>query len=94
MQQDEITRGLSELGERAEELYEIKLRSQVETEENIGKMIIIEAESGDYEIGDDTGIEASRRLQARHPGTMLYGMRIGYKTAVSFGGGLIRTTPG
>jgi hypothetical protein len=55
-------------------------------------MIIIDVESGDYEIGDDTGIEASRRLQARHPGTILYGLRIGYKSAVSFGGGLERTT--
>lgn len=91
MEPDEITRGLSELGRRAEELYKTKLRPQVETEENIGKMIVIDVESGDYEIGDETGIEASRRLQARHPGTTLYGLRIGYKTAVSFGGGLERT---
>lgn len=87
------SRGISELGRRAEELYETKLRPQVETEENIGKIIVMDADSGDYEIGDETGIDASRRLQARHPGATLYALRIGYNTVASFGGVLERTAP-
>ena len=81
-----------ELGERARELYE-RLRPQVETPENIGKLIVMDVESGDYEIGDETSIEPSRRLQARHPGATLYALRIGYRTAVSFCGALERTAP-
>lgn len=81
-----------DLGKRAEALYQQKLRAHVETEENIGKIIVMEVDSGDYEI-DDLGIESSRRLQARHPGTVLYALRIGYRTVVSFAGGLERTAP-
>lgn len=79
------------LGERAREAYQ-QIQAQVETPENIGKIIVLDADSGDYEI-DDIGIESSRRLQARHPGATLYALRIGYKTAVSFCGALERTVP-
>ena len=85
--------GAQELGERARQLYE-RLRSQVETPETIGKLIVMEVESGDYEIDDETSSEPSRRLQARHPGAArLFALRIGYKTAVSFCGALERLEP-
>ena len=74
-----------EVGRRAKALYEATIREQVETEENIGKMVIIDSETGDF-IVDELGIQASRDLQARHPGAQLYGMRIGYNVAVSLGG--------
>jgi hypothetical protein len=77
------------LGERAQDLY-ARLREKVEIAENIGKFIVLDVESGDYEI-DDQGIESSRHLQNRHPDAVLYALRIGYKTAVSFCGGLERT---
>lgn len=81
-----------DLGERADEIYETEIRPLVETEENIGKILVLEPESRDYEI-DDMGIETSRRLQARHPGAMLYAYRIGYKAVESFGGELERAEP-
>ncbi len=81
-----------ELEERARELY-VRLRPQVETSENIGKLIVLDVESGDYEIDDETGIASSRRLQARHPQAALFALRIGYKTAVSFCGALERSEP-
>ena len=75
------------IDEQAQHLYDC-LRETVETLENIGKLIVMEVESGDYEI-DDKGIESSLRLQARHPEVKkLYALRIGYKSAVSFCGGL------
>ena len=80
-----------ELGERAKALYE-QLRPQVETPENIGKLIVLDVESGDYEI-DEVGIASSRRLQERHPGAALCALRIGYKTGEALGGVLERTTP-
>lgn len=78
-------------GDRARKLYE-RLRPMIETPENIGKLIVMEVESGDYEI-DAQGIESSNRLQARHPDRPLYALRIGYRTVESFGGILERTTP-
>jgi hypothetical protein len=79
--------------QKAQELYNRELRAKVETPENIGKLIVMDPETGDYEIGDELAIEATHRLQARHPGTILYAMRIGYKTVASFDGGLERTEP-
>jgi hypothetical protein len=81
----------ADLGSRARQMYE-SLRNAIETSENIGKLIVMDVESGDYEI-DATGIESSRRLKARHPDATLYALRIGYKTVESFGGMLERTTP-
>ncbi|MEY3332007.1 MAG: hypothetical protein RLZZ176_307 [Cyanobacteriota bacterium] len=43
-----------EVAKRAKELYENGIRQQVDTEENIGKMIIIDIETGEYAI-DKTG---------------------------------------
>jgi hypothetical protein len=74
-----------EVARRAKQLYESSIRQQVEVEENIGKMVIIDIETGDYEV-DETGLKASRILKKKHPNARLFGMRIGYNVAVSFGG--------
>ena len=74
-----------EVAKRARELYEKSIRQQVEVEENIGKMVIIDFESGDYEI-DENGLKAAHSLSAKHPNARLLGIRIGYNVAVSFGG--------
>jgi hypothetical protein len=54
-----------EVARRGKELYEKGIRAQVETVENIGKIISIDVETGDYEIDDDL-VVTSRRLQAKH----------------------------
>lgn len=77
------------LGQRANKYYDEILRGTVETEENIGKMLILDVDSGDYEI-DDEGIDSSDRLRARRPNGDLFGIRIGYKTAEVIGGVLER----
>jgi hypothetical protein len=38
-----------EVARRAKQIYESEIRQKVEVEENIGKMIIIDIETGDYE---------------------------------------------
>ena len=53
----------TELHKKAVILYE-QLRPEIETDENIGQMIVMDVVSGDYEIGV-LGIEASYRLQKR-----------------------------
>jgi hypothetical protein len=79
-----------EIGRRGQEIYDQKLRPHVETEENIGKIISIDIETGDYEIDDDL-IKAGDRLLARHPGAALYGARIGYDAVYAIGGSPKRT---
>lgn len=63
--------------QRGKELYERCIRAKVETAENIGKIVSIDVESGDYEVGDGL-ISTGDRLLARHPNAVLYGARIGY----------------
>lgn len=82
---------MSELGRRAHELY-ARLRPTVETPENMGKIIVMDVESGDYAI-DDLGIESSLEIQRRHPGVTPFAIRIGYKTVGAFGGNLERMDP-
>ena len=74
-----------QVGHRAKQLYEGGIRQKVEIDENIGKMVIIDIETGDYEV-DKTGLQASRNLSKKHPTARLFGIRIGYNVAVSFGG--------
>ena len=79
-----------EIGQRGKRLYEQIIRAQVETPENIGKMVIIDVETGEYGV-DATGIETSRRLHSERPDASLYGIRIGYDVADALGGVMDRT---
>ncbi|MEI6430818.1 MAG: hypothetical protein WCP07_01425 [bacterium] len=79
-----------EIGRRGQEIYESRLRAVLETGENIGKIVSIDIESGDYEIADDL-LVAGRRLQERHPDAKMYGKRIGYNAVYAVGGSLVRT---
>ncbi len=84
----------SEISRRGHRLYEQQLRPNVETEENIGKIIVLDVENGHYEIDSD-GIQASKRLRARYPGTdpyNLFAIRIGYNAIFAIGTTLTRTT--
>ena len=76
----------AEIARRGEEWYEQRIRAQVETEANIGKIVVIDVETGDYEV-DDVGFKASNRVRARHPNAALLGLRIGYDAVEGFGGG-------
>ena len=80
-----------EVSERGKALYAETIRAKVETTDNIGKMVIIDVETGEYEV-DEIGLEASRHLQAKHPDADLYGIRIGYKSAEVLGGILERSS--
>ncbi len=80
-----------EINRRGKEIYDKMLKSKVETKENIGRLISIDIESGDSEIGDDP-IATADRLFERHPGTALYGARIGYNAMYALGTNLLRTS--
>lgn len=80
-----------EVAKRAYQIYEGGIRQKVEIEENIGKMVIINIETGDYEV-DETGLQAAQNLHVKHPYARLFGIRIGYNVAASFGGVMERVS--
>ncbi len=81
-----------EIDRRGTELYEGQLRCRVEVPENIGKIISIDVESGDYAIADDL-ILAGDRVRAKHPDAPMYAARIGYDAVFALGGTLKRLVP-
>ena len=76
---------IDEVARRGQAYYASSIRAEVETTENIGKMVIINVETGDFVV-DDHGLRASNQLHCKHPGAALYGIRIGYNVAESLGG--------
>lgn len=78
-----------EVARRGREIYEERIRSELGTEAE-GKFVVIDIESGDYEVADED-IEASERLLKRRPGAMLYGTRVGERAAYRIGGHSMRS---
>ena len=79
-----------EIGERGQAIYNSRLRQQVETPENIGRLIVIDVNSENYEIADE-GLIAGKRLRQRYPDAAMLCLRIGYEAVYSLGGDLLRT---
>ncbi len=76
-----------ELWKRGDDWFENHIRSLVETEENIGKLITIDVETGDYEITTWlNSVQGSKKLIAKHPDAQLIQKRIGYDAVDTFGG--------
>jgi hypothetical protein len=65
-------------------VYEQRIRSLVETPENIGKMLTLDVETGEYKIGVNT-IEGAIELKKNRPMVRLFTLRIGHDVGVSFG---------
>ncbi|WP_310482191.1 hypothetical protein [Chamaesiphon sp. VAR_48_metabat_403] len=82
---------MEEVAARAKQFYELGIRQEVECEENIGQMIVIDAETGEYGI-DPSGVESALQLKGKNPLAQLFTIRIGYDVAVVFGGEMERTT--
>ena len=70
--------------QRAEDLYQQRLRSQVESE-HLGQYIAIDIETGEYEIGDDYHA-AARTMLARKRDAAIGVLRIGYPAVGRIGG--------
>ena len=77
-----------EVESRGEEIYENRIRAQVEGG-NKGKFVVIDIETGQFEIDEDD-LQATRRLLAKQPDAVLYGLRIGYPSAYTLGGHIAR----
>lgn len=81
-----------EVAARGEQIYEQRIRDQVEPDDK-GKFVIIDIKTGDYEI-DRSDLAATKRALAKRPEAVLYGMRIGYPTTHRIGARFTEARPG
>ena len=77
-----------EIAARGKALYEQTLRGKIEAN-NLDKFIIIDVETGDYEIDSDD-FAASDRAHQKHPNGAFYGMRIGRRSSGTIGASAAR----
>ena len=68
-----------QIGQRGQALYDQQIRPQVEQDYQ-GKFLILDVNTGDYEI-DAEDLTASKRLLARRPDAVLFGVRVGHRAA-------------
>jgi hypothetical protein len=68
-----------------EKIYEDNTKQAVETADNIGKMLTLDVETGEYRI-HDRGMKNALELRQQRPMAKLYTLKIGYEVGASFGG--------
>ena len=73
-----------EVGRRGREIYETSIRDKVEAESK-GKYLVVDIETGEYEIADDY-LTPSDKLLAKRPEAALFALRIGYPAIGRIGG--------
>ena len=76
---------IEEVCGRGERIYEERIKALVEPQEN-GRFIVIDIESGDYEIADLMS-DASHCLKERRPDSVRFGAKVGYSSAFNLGWG-------
>ena len=69
---------------RGDEIYDRDIKPLVEPE-HLGRFIVIDLETGDFEV-DDNQLAASKRAAARRPDAPLYARRVGNATLGRIGG--------
>ncbi len=69
----------NEVAARGWKIYELRLRDLLEPDNN-GKFLVIDIETGEYEIDEDD-YTASMRAYNKRPDGIHYGMRVGYATS-------------
>jgi hypothetical protein len=79
-----VTYTAEEIAQRGQEIYEQEILPKVEPG-NKGKLVVINVETGDYEMDADP-VAAAKRARARFPDASLFTVRVGYPTAYRMGG--------
>ncbi len=74
-----------EVAARGEAIYREEIQPRIEPIEK-GTFVVIDVETGDYEI-DARDAAATRRLLQRRPSAVTYGVRVGHRAAYSHVGG-------
>ncbi len=73
-----------EVASKGNTIYRQQLQGMVEPEHS-GSFLVIDIETGAYEIAVDD-LMATKRLLARYPNAVIYGLRIGFPSAYRIGG--------
>lgn len=73
----------SEVELQGESIYRRQIRDKVEPKHK-GKFLVIDIETGEYEIDADD-LVATKRLLVKYPNAVIYGLRIGFPTAYRIG---------
>ena len=68
---------------RGNELYEQRIRPQIEAEHH-GRIVAIDVDSGDFAVADDS-LTAAKRLLSHAPQAQVWCVRIGYPAVHRFG---------
>ena len=71
------------IAQRGTEIYERQIKAQVE-DGNRGKFLVINTETGEYEMDADD-IIAAKRARSRFPEAPLFSMRVGHAAAYRIG---------
>ena len=80
-----------EIAARGESIYQEQVLPQVGPVEK-GTFVVIDVESGDYEV-DARDATPTRRLLKPRPEAVTYGVRVGYRAAYSHVGGFRTPNP-
>jgi len=73
-----------EIAQRGETLFTEQIEPRLD-EGDHGKYVILDIESGQWEI-DASDASATKRILQRLPSAVLYGLRVGFPTAYRLGG--------
>ena len=76
-----------EIARLGNEIYRRDIRDKVMPQYK-GKFLVLDIESGDYEIDDDD-LSAEETLRTRRPDGVFFGLRIGYTSAYTLAGRMI-----
>ena len=76
-----------EIAQRGNDIYQRDIRATVMPQHK-GKFLVLDIESGDYEM-DDNDMSAEETLRARRPDGVLFGLRIGYTSAYTLAGRMV-----
>ncbi len=69
---------------RGEQIYEREIRAKVESQFP-GQFVVVDIATGDFETDADD-LAATKRMLAKHPDAVLYGLRVGHPAAYRLGG--------
>lgn len=75
----------ADVTERGQALYERDILPTLDPSAR-GKFLVLDVESGDYEI-DSSELAALKRVRARRPNARVYLLRVGFPAAYRIGGG-------
>lgn len=72
-----------EVVRQGQTLYEKRIQSRID-ERDRGKFLVLDIETGDYEL-DSNELQALKRAKAKRPDAVLYMLRIGYPATYRLG---------